>query len=198
MKLTITIILSITITTIMFYLINDFEMSKVFAIDDSNSFIIYNNSKLNFSIQYPSNWNLTERKFDPSIENISSTIEIRSPFEGTQDLVQEQFLISLNKLQKNVTFNEYVDNALNQFKREYREFRLISNNSTIIDNHEARKVSYSYIAGSVPLSVKLIMNHNIISDDDRVYVLSFGTPPDKYYNYINLIQQMIDSFRILN
>ncbi|HJT84171.1 MAG TPA: DcrB-related protein [Nitrososphaeraceae archaeon] len=198
MKLKITIFLSITITTLMFYFISNFENVKVFAIDHSTSLITYNNSKLNFLIHYPSNWNLTERKFDPAIENISSTVEITSPFEGPQDLVQEQLLISVNKLQKDVTFDEYVDNALNQFKREYREFRLIANNSTIIDNHEARKISYSYIAGNDPLSIELIMNHNLILDNDRVYVLSFGTPPDKYYNYINLIQQMIDSFKILN
>jgi len=196
MKLTI-IFLLITITTIMVYLISNLEITHAFSIDDSPPFLTYNNSKLNFSIQYPSNWEVNERKFNSELENISSTIEIKSPFEGPQDLVQEQFIISLNRLQENITFNEYIDNALNQFKNEYRDFKLISNNSTIIDNHNARKLSYSYTAGVDPLSVKLIMNHNIISDGNKVYVLSFGTPPDKYYNYINIIQTMINSFKTL-
>jgi hypothetical protein len=191
------IFLSITITTIMFYLISNLEITSAFSLDDSTTFLTYNNSKLNFSIQYPSNWEVNERKFNSELENISSTIEIKSPFEGPQDLVQEQFIISLNRLQENITFNEYIDNALNQFKNEYRDFKLISNNSTIIDNHNARKLSYSYTAGVDPLSVKLIMNHNIISDGNKVYVLSFGTPPDKYYNYINIIQTMINSFKTL-
>jgi hypothetical protein len=190
------IFLSITITTIMFYLISNLEITNAFSLDDSTTFLTYNNSKLNFSIQYPSNWEVNERKFNSELENISSTIEIKSPFEGPQDLVQEQFIISLNRLQENITFNEYIDNALNQFKNEYRDFKLISNNLTIIDNHNARKLSYSYTAGVDPLSVKLIMNHNIISDGNKVYVLSFGTPPDKYYNYINIIQTMINSFKI--
>jgi hypothetical protein len=69
------------------------------------------------------------------------------------------------------------------------------NNSTIIDNHNARKIAYSHIA--VDPLIKLIMNHNIISDANKVYVLSFGTPPDKYYDYINIIQKMINSFKIL-
>ena len=196
MKLTI-IFLLIAITTIMVYLISNLEITNAFSIDDSPPFLTYNNSKLNFSIQYPSNWEVNERKFNSELENISSTIEIKSPFEGPQDLVQEQFIISLNRLQENITFNEYIDNALNQFKNEYRDFKLISNNSTIIDNHNARKLSYSYTAGVDPLSVKLIMNHNIISDGNKVYVLSFGTPPDKYYNYINIIQTMINSFKTL-
>ena len=191
------IFLSITITTIMFYLISNLEITNAFSLDDSTTFLTYNNSKLNFSIQYPSNWEVNERKFNSELENISSTIEIKSPFEGPQDLVQEQFIISLNKLQENITFNEYIDNALNQFKNEYRDFKLISNNSTIIDNHNARKLSYSYTAGVDPLSVKLIMNHNIISDGNKVHVLSFATPPDKYYNYINIIQTMINSFKTL-
>jgi hypothetical protein len=196
MKLT-SIFLSITIITIMFYLISNLEITNAFSLDDSPTFLTYNNSKLNFSIQYPSNWEINERKFNSELENISSTIEIKSPFEGPQDLVQEQFIISLNRLQENITFNEYIDNALNQFKNEYRDFKLISNNSTIIDNHNARKLSYSYTAGVDPLSIKLIMNHNIITDGNKVYVLSFGTPPDKYYNYINIIQTMINSFKTL-
>lgn len=195
------IFLSIAVITITLSSLIELENQNTkiaFAIDESKSFVTYNNSKLNFSIQYPSNWEITERIFNSQIENISKTIEIKSPFEGSQDLIQEQFIISLNKLQNNITFNDYVNNALNQFKKEYRDFKLISNDSTIIDNHNTIKLSYSYIAGVDPLSIKLIMTHYIISDGNQVYVLSFGTPPDKYYDYINTIDNMINSFKILN
>ena len=185
-------------TTIMFSLINIADLnSRTFAIEDPDSFLTYNNSKFNFSIQYPSTWVLTENKFHPELANISSTIEIKSPFEGSQDLLQEEFLISINKLQENITFDDYVDNALNEFKSEYRNFQLISNNLTMIDNHNGRKLSYSYIAGVDPVSIKLIMNHTIISDGNKVYVLSFGTPPDKYYEYLSIINKMVNSFKIL-
>ena len=198
MKLIVIIFFSIIMTTIMFSLINIADLnSRTFAIEDSDSFLTYNNSKLNFSIQYPSTWVLTENKFHPELANISSTIEIKSPFEGSQDLLQEEFLISINKLQENITFDDYVDNALNEFKNEYRNFQLISNNSTMIDNHNGRKLSYSYIAGVDPVSIKLIMNHTIISDGNKVYVLSFGTPPDKYYEYLSIINKMVNSFKIL-
>jgi hypothetical protein len=185
---------------VIFYLIgiSNFQITKISALDDSESFLKYNNSKLNFSIQYPSNWEISERKSSPALGNNSSTIEFSSPFEGPQDLVQEQFIISLNKLQKNTTFNEYVDNALNQFQNEYRDFKLISNNSTMIDNQNARKLAYSYTAGEDPLSIKIIMTDNIIDDGGKVYVLSLGTPPDKYYNFISIIQTMNNSFKILN
>ncbi|MDW3611825.1 MAG: PsbP-related protein [Nitrososphaeraceae archaeon] len=198
MKLIVIVFFSIIMTTIMFSLINIADLnSRTFAIEDSDSFLTYNNSKLNFSIQYPSTWVLTENKFHPELANISSTIEIKSPFEGSQDLLQEEFLISINKLQENITFDDYVDNALNGFKNEYRDFQLISNNSTMIDNHNGRKLSYSYIAGVDPVSIKLIMNHTIISDGNKVYVLSFGTPPDKYYEYLSIINKMVNSFKIL-
>jgi hypothetical protein len=198
MKLIVSVFFSIIMITIMFSLINIADLnSRTFAIEDSDSFLTYNNSKLNFSIQYPSTWVLTENKFHPELANISTTIEIKSPFEGSQDLLQEEFLISINKLQENITFDDYVDNALNEFKNEYRNFQLISNNSTMIDNHNGRKLSYSYIAGVDPLSIKLIMNHTIISDGNKVYVLSFGTPPDKYYEYLSIINKMVNSFKIL-
>ena len=198
MKLIVIVFFSIIMTTIMFSLINIADLnSRTFAIEDSDSFLTYNNSKLNFSIHYPSTWVLTENKFHPKLANISSTIEIKSPFEGSQDLLQEEFLISINKLQENITFDDYVDNALNEFKNEYRNFQLILNNSTMIDNHNGRKLSYSYIAGVDPVSIKLIMNHTIISDGNKVYVLSFGTPPDKYYEYLSIINKMVNSFKIL-
>jgi hypothetical protein len=198
MKLIVIVFFSIIMTTIMFSLINIADLnSRTFAIEDSDSFLTYNNSKLNFSIQYPSTWVLSENKFPPELANISSTIEIKSPFEGSQDLLQEEFLISINKLQENITFDDYVDNALNEFKSEYRNFQLISNNLTMIDDHNGRKLSYSYIAGVDPVSIKLIMNHTIISDGNKVYVLSFGTPPDKYYEYVSIINKMVNSFKIL-
>ncbi|HEY6658551.1 MAG TPA: PsbP-related protein [Nitrososphaeraceae archaeon] len=198
MKLIVIVFFSIIMTTIMFSLINIADLnSRTFAIEDSDSFLTYNNSKLNFSIQYPSTWVLSENKFHPELANISHTIEIKSPFEGSQDLLQEEFLISINKLQENITFDDYVDNALNEFKSEYRNFQLISNNLTMIDDHNGRKLSYSYIAGVDPVSIKLIMNHTIISDGNKVYVLSFGTPPDKYYEYLSIINKMVNSFKIL-
>lgn len=198
MKLIVIVFFSIIMTTIMFSLINIADLnSRTFAIEDSDSFLTYNNSKLNFSIQYPSTWVLSENKFHPELANISRTIEIKSPFEGSQDLLQEEFLISINKLQENITFDDYVDNALNEFKSEYRNFQLISNNLTMIDDHNGRKLSYSYIAGVDPVSIKLIMNHTIISDGNKVYVLSFGTPPDKYYEYLSIINKMVNSFKIL-
>src|SRR5919107_260686 len=199
MKITGIFISSIIMTTIMFFLINIADPNnRTLAIDSTSpSFLTYNNSKLKFSIQYPSTWVLTENKLHPALENISSTIEIKTPFEGSQDLLQEEFLISINKLQENITFDDHVDNALNEFKNEYRDFQLISNNSTMIDNHNGRKLSYSYIAGVDPVSIKLIMNHIIISDGNKVYVLSFGTPPEKYYEYLSIINKMINSFKIL-
>jgi len=199
MKITGIFISSIIMTTIMIFLINIADPNnKTFAIDStSTSFLTYNNSKLKFSIQYPSTWVLTENKLHQELENISSTIEIKTPFEGSQDLLQEEFLISINKLQENITFDDYVDNALEEFKNEYRDFQLISNNSTMIDNHNGRKLSYSYLAGVDPASIKLIMEHNIIPNGNNVYVLSFGTPPDKYYEYLSIIHKMINSFKIL-
>src|SRR6188474_2547933 len=110
MKITGIFLSSIILTTIMFFLINiAYPTSKTFAIDaDTTSFLTYNNSKLKFSIQYPSTWILTENKLHPELENISSTIEIKTPFEGSQDLLQEEFVISINKLQGNITFDNYV------------------------------------------------------------------------------------------
>ena len=83
MKLMIIYFFSIIMITTIFSLIGLTDLNiKAFAIADSDSFLTYNNSKFNFSIQYPSTWDISENKFHPALKNISSTIEITSPFEG--------------------------------------------------------------------------------------------------------------------
>jgi hypothetical protein len=72
MKLT-RILLSIAIITITLFSLLELGNQNTritLAIDEPKSFLTYNNSKLNFSIQYPSNWEITERKFNPEMENI--------------------------------------------------------------------------------------------------------------------------------
>ena len=73
MKLMIIFFFSIIMITMMFYLINIANLNTTaFAIDDSDSLLPYNNSKLNFSIKYPSTWELIEKRVHPELENTSS------------------------------------------------------------------------------------------------------------------------------
>ena len=60
------IFLSIAVITITLSSLIELENQNTkiaFGIDESKSFVTYNNLKLNFSIQYPSNWEITERIF---------------------------------------------------------------------------------------------------------------------------------------
>jgi hypothetical protein len=112
-------------------------------------------------------------------------------------MLQEKFVISINKLPENIDLKKYVDNALMQFNQTYLEFKLISDNSINEENIQSRTISYSYLAGIPPLSTKLVMTTEIISYNDKIYVLSFGTPPDKYYDFLSVMKEIFDSFEIL-
>ncbi|MDX1370984.1 MAG: hypothetical protein R3321_00850 [Nitrososphaeraceae archaeon] len=159
------------------------------------NFSEYSNTEYDFSIKYPSSWNLSEIK-SKSIENLLN-VEIKSDFDGPRDMIQEKFVISINKLH-GLDLNKYVDEALKQFNSTYQEFKLISDEFSEKDNIQSRIISYSYLAGIPPISTKLVMTTEIFSYGDKVYVLSFGTPPNKYYDTLPVMNEIFESFQILN
>lgn len=159
------------------------------------NFSQYNNAKHDFSIKYPSSWNITELS-SKSMENLLN-VEIKSEFEGPRDMIQEKFVISINLLPDKTNFNKYVDDALSQLNHTFKEFKLISDNF-VDDDIQSRTISYSYLAGMPPISTKLVMTTEILAYADKVYVLSFGTPPNKYYDLLPVMNEIFDSFKILN
>lgn len=164
-------------------------------IEQDLNFSQYNNAKHDFSIKYPSSWNITELS-SKSMENLLN-VEIKSEFEGPRDMIQEKFVISINLLPDKTNFNKYVDDALSQLNHTFKDFKLISDNF-VDDDIQSRTISYSYLAGMPPISTKLVMTTEILAYADKVYVLSFGTPPNKYYDLLPVMNEIFDSFKILN
>lgn len=187
----------LSIFSILFFIILNVLNSNlpVFSQDES-PFLKYDNNRFNFSIEYPSTWNLREIP-TASVVNLFN-IEIITPFSDTHDMIQEKFLLSINKLPQNVTFKKYVDDALEQFNKTYTAFKLISDKTTNEDNLPSRTISYSYVAGLIPMTTKFVMTHEIFLYNYKIYVLSFGTPPDKYYDFLPIAEKIFDSFSITN
>ena len=192
------LIINYILISLIVSLISNFQYMESYSVlDDDSPYIVYENSEYGFSIAYPSSWNVTEN-FNSKYDKVLFELFIKSPFEGKGDLISEEFLLGINKMPENITFNAFVESALSQFTNTYKNFTLISNDTIQIDNHDARKISYTYIAGEGPLSIKLLMIHNIIYDNDKIYVLTYGTQPNKYYEDIEMIQKIYDSFKFLS
>ncbi|MDR4512523.1 MAG: DUF1795 domain-containing protein [Nitrososphaeraceae archaeon] len=185
-------ILSILYLISLNFLTNDINA----ILEQDLNFSQYTNPKYDFSIKYPASWDLSEIK-SKSMENLVN-VEIKSNFDGPQDMIQEKFVISINKLPRNLDLNKYVDEALKQINSTYQEFKLISDQFSEKDNIQSRTISYSYLAGIPPISTKIVMTTEIFSYGDKVYVLSFGTPPNKYYDLLPVMNEIFESFQILN
>ncbi len=163
--------------------------------ESSENFKFYNSTKTDFTIQYPENWSVLEN-FNLNQTNSSKSVEFITPFDPS-DLIQEIFIVNSIALPGGTTLDQFVSKALNQFNRTYADFSLISLNSTKLgSNYNVTHIAYSYRAGMDKLDIKLVMTHDIVAFKDRVYVLTFGTPPNSYYDFLQIIQQMLSSFRI--
>ena len=186
----------VVFSTLFFTIFNLLNFSLPIYAQEESTVLKYDNTKFNFSIEYPDFWKLRETP-TKSMDNLFN-IEIISPFLDTHDMIQEKFLLSINKLPQNTTFEKYVDNALNQFNKTYDGFKLISDKPINKDGISSRSISYSYVAGLESMITKIVMTHQIFLINDRVFVLSFGTPPDKYYDYLAIVQDIFDSFSVIH
>ncbi len=163
----------------------------------SENFKTYNSTKTDFTIQYPENWSVLERI--NLNQSISQSVEFITPFETRSDFIQEIFIVNSIPHPANTTLDEFVIKAIDQFNKTYNDFKLISLSSTKLgNNYNATHLEYSYLAVFDKLNINLVMSNDIIPYKDDLFVLTFGTPSNSYYDFLPTIQQIISSFRIKN
>ena len=87
--------------------------------------------------------------------------------------------------------------AVNSYRKSFVNFHLIESKPTILLGHLAHRLVYNYTNPYLRIVVKA-MDLGTISDDDRVYTISYYTKSAKYSKYLSIIQRMIDSFEIIS
>lgn len=115
-----------------------------------------------------------------SIENVSSSASSRSN-------TTEAALSSLTK-QNLVLANRTLPN-----------FELISSNDTTFAGNPAHKIVYSFTEPSLvtPSDFQFQSMNVWTIKDDKQYTLSYSQPIEEYLTYLGVVQQIIDSFKIV-
>jgi hypothetical protein len=168
-------------------------LGLVFA-QSNNPTLTYKNDAHGFIIEYPADWQKHEGQRGDTI-----IVTFTSPLEDSQDKFTETFNIGIERLTfPNYPLDQYSESAMGQLKSVFPEFRLehLDANASLSGN-PAYKIDYSYVINTQegPIKIKNLQVWTI--SGDNAYILTFGMESSKYSDYAPLIDDIINSFKLV-
>lgn len=140
----------------------------------------YENTNLGISIQYPLDWQVEE-------DNKNSIIKFFAPDHNISDTYLSVYV-----------YETPIDLRLGDIQSSEvsrQDFKLIkSSNTTRLGENMARLILYTFTSGRDEIKGMMIFTIN----DGKVYQIKFFARPDKFDNYLPIVQKIIDSFRIVD
>jgi hypothetical protein len=135
-------------------------------------FSTYDNSSIGIEFLYPSGWM-------PIISLASSASSRSNTTEAALSSLTKQNLVLANRTLPN--------------------FELISSNDTTFAGNPAHKIVYSFTEPSLvtPSDFQFQSMNVWTIKGDKQYTLSYSQPIEEYPTYLGVVQQIIDSFKIV-
>jgi len=146
--------------------------------DDINTFRIYENPTYGIQIQYPSDWG----RLDLSFLQDSADIDFY-PLSDTS-LAKNVKLQVKNLPFHNMTLKEYTNSQINP-----TEEILLESNTTTLADLPGYKIVFTNMVGLKTMQVWTIK-------DDKAYIITYVAKEEDYENDLQIVQNMIDSFKI--
>jgi photosystem II reaction center protein PsbP len=184
---TTTIIIIFTLS-LLFILINDSvntisNASGFFPFGNSpDDFKLYENTKLRFSIQYPSTWQKEER--------LNNFVTFLAPIVDSSQYKSPAGLGISSLSVSNVSLNTIVNIHLKNMTNNLKDFQLIESSDTVLaDNRPAKKIMFTAMDDEEKKQALQLITKN----NDKVYLITYKAYVDKYEQYFPIIQKMLNS-----
>jgi eukaryotic-like serine/threonine-protein kinase len=146
----------------------------------SAGFLMYENPTYGISMQYPSDWRISE-----SNDHTTQIVEFDTPSAGS-------LIVTIVKLDKpNYNLKQFLDEKIQELNI-YTDQVEESTTNAILANQPA----YSLIYTDTTTWDKVKEVGTIIGD--KVYILTYSTNIQNYSTYLEIVDKMIDSFQITN
>ena len=184
---TTTIIIIFTLS-LLIILINDSvntisNASGFFPFGNSpDDFKLYENTKLRFSIQYPSTWQKEER--------LNNFVTFLAPIVDSSQYKSPAGLGISSLSVSNVSLNTIVNIHLKNMTNNLKDFQLIESSDTVLaDNRPAKKIMFTAMDDEEKKQALQLITKN----HDKVYLITYKAYVDKYEQYFPIIQKMLNS-----
>lgn len=144
---------------------------------------IYENKTEKFSLEFPDGREFEENKygFDTII------------FTPKNDDIKENIWVSTQELQKFLSVDEYYQETVNKLNETQKGFEEIDSKNIIIDDLNWKYITYKYQEGENELKIKQVF---LISSENKVYTINYTATKDTFDDYIQNVDQIINSFQI--
>lgn len=145
------------------------------------------------STEYPFGWSATDMAINQP-EPFHLIAGFFYPLESSSDKYHEEVAIAIDRYGDFDSLNEYLSNFNSLYKEDSSEFRVVENttNSTL-----AGRPAYKLVFDDLnkdKVEIRALEYATMI--DNIVYSISYYAEKDKYFEYLPLIQRMVNSFKI--
>jgi len=155
-----------------------------FSFASADKYTTYNNAENNLTIEHPEQWQVQEnwRTFQqPGVDFIA-------PLESDRDEFRERVTITVEKLSKPLSLNEYTAQATNQIETNNEIIEPAT--SITFANKEGRKVIYQERSGSKKrLEFWTIKNQ-------KAYIATYSAEAEKFDKYLKKAEKAIKTIAI--
>jgi hypothetical protein len=164
-----------------------YHATEAAAQTPTKNFSMYDNSTSGIKIQYPSDWHI--------ISSNDSLVRFITPAENDSDTYLEGLSIS-----KPVTLcgNTSLTDAMNRIAVNHVKSGAELNETKPIvlkNGNSAYKLIYTFINPQFGM----LKGQDILTiNDNKLYAIQYTAQSLEYYNYLPIVQEMIDSLQILN
>lgn len=138
-----------------------------------------------FTFSFPSNWTVVN-----STHEDNGVITLSPP--NKYDLFGEKMTFGMEKLQSNMSLDNYSKQAIKILSTALQEFHLIDSNPFTISDTVWERILFTHETDNRVVKVLQVWTIK----DYYVYVISFGTAPDSYFGYIPTIYKVISGVKI--
>jgi PsbP-like protein len=155
----------------------------------TDNFIVCVLPEYNFRINHPAAWQIVGNK---AILYNNMVVGFGIPKENSTDLSFDSLCIYVLDMPANynISLNEFIDLNIRDLKDTRPGFNLIESTPTTLGGVPAYQIVFTEI-GQKKLGISAIKGN-------KVYMVSYGTRPERYLKYISTVEQMIASFEFLS
>jgi hypothetical protein len=152
------------------------------------TFADYHNPKYKIKMIYPEDWTKLELPTD-------TLVDFLAPLENTKDTFQENLNIVVQEMGVDKkSLYEYSEISIAQINEMFEDSKILQLEEIVLDGNPAHRLIHTAKYGEYEL--KWMQIYTI--KHKRVYLITYTAEREKYDAFLDVILEMIDSFRILS
>lgn len=155
----------------------------------------YTDNKENFTTIIPKEWEIIKSKSNENSQTDAITI-FRSPKENSNDIFQDNIVISIKKSNKSIANNNPIEiqTIINKLAKNNNDFKLENiSNINIDDNQTGKSLKYSFKNLGIDFDTEQIFS--IL--DNKIYIFSLLTDQKSFEKYALVLNYMLKNFKII-